>query len=109
MFACAAPLENILLSALHDLASGRAQVDVWAAGVVVYQMLYGKRPFGEGCTQEAILREEVILNAHEVAFPPKPAVSADARDFMIRCGPAHLKRFVLIREASCVATPLKGI
>lgn len=65
-----------------------AQVDVWAAGVVVYQMLYGKRPFGEGCTQEAILREEVILNAHEVAFPPKPAVSADARNFMTRCGPA---------------------
>ena len=77
-----------------SLVSWRAQVDVWAAGVVVYQMLFGKRPFGEGCTQEAILREEVILNAHEVAFPAKPAVSADARDFITRCKPTLRGAFV---------------
>jgi serine/threonine protein kinase len=65
-------------------------VDVWAAGVVVYQMLFGRRPFGEGRSQEAILREEVILNARAVAFPAKPAVSADARDFITRCAPARL-------------------
>ena len=79
---------------------------MWAAGVVVFQMLYGKRPFGEGCTQEAILREEVILKAHEVAFPPKPAVSPDARDFMTRCGPAQLELSTSIEKLDAWVTLL---
>lgn len=74
-----------------------SQVDVWAAGVVVYQMLFGRRPFGEGCSQEAILRDGVILNAREVAFPPKPAVSAEARDFITRRGPPHSPMPCLLR------------
>lgn len=62
-------------------------MDVWAAGVVVFQMLFGRRPFGEGHTQETILREKMILTAREVAFPPKPAISAEARDFITRHAP----------------------
>ena len=58
------------------------QVDVWSAGVMLYQMLYGKRPFGEGCSQEKILRDEVMLNARSVAFPAKPSVSAECKDFI---------------------------
>jgi serine/threonine protein kinase len=86
--AAAARMARGLLEA--DAAPGATQVDVWAAGVVVYQMLFGRRPFGEGRSQEAILREEVILNARAVAFPAKPAVSADARDFITRRAPACL-------------------
>ncbi|KAL3147179.1 hypothetical protein ABBQ32_002684 [Trebouxia sp. C0010 RCD-2024] len=61
------------------------KVDVWSAGVMLYQMLFGKRPFGEGCTQEKILRDEVMLNAKTVAFPSKPNVSAEGKDFISRC------------------------
>ena len=47
-------------------------------------MLYGKRPFGEGLSQERILREDVMLNARQVAFPAKPAVSQECKDFITR-------------------------
>lgn len=57
---------------------------MWAVGVMLFQMLYGRRPFGEGCSQEEILRDDIMLNARQVAFPPKPAVSAEAKEFISR-------------------------
>ena len=48
-------------------------------------MLYGKRPFGEGCSQERILREEIMLHAKSVTFPAKPSVSAEGKEFIQGC------------------------
>jgi tousled-like kinase len=61
------------------------KVDVWSAGVLMYQALFGRRPFGEGQSQEQVLREGVVLRATAVDFPAKPAVSAEAREFVRRC------------------------
>ena len=56
-----------------------SKVDVWAVGVIFYQCLYGKKPFGNDISQEAILREKTITNAKEVEFPVKPQVSHEAK------------------------------
>ncbi|KAF5192657.1 Serine/threonine-protein kinase TOUSLED [Thalictrum thalictroides] len=62
-----------------------SKVDVWSAGVLFYQMLYGKRPFGHDQTQERILREDTIIKARRVDFPSRPAVSNEAKDLIRRC------------------------
>ncbi|XP_054797300.1 serine/threonine-protein kinase TOUSLED isoform X2 [Prosopis cineraria] len=62
-----------------------SKVDVWSAGVLFYQMLFGRRPFGHDQTQERILREDTIIKARKVEFPSRPTVSTEAKDFIRRC------------------------
>ncbi|KAK4440536.1 Serine/threonine-protein kinase TOUSLED [Sesamum alatum] len=62
-----------------------SKVDVWSAGILLYQMLFGRRPFGHDQTQERILREDTIIKARKVEFPPRPSVSNEAKDFIRRC------------------------
>ena len=58
------------------------KVDVWSLGVIYYQMLYGKRPFGDGQSQDRVLSNNLILNATAVKFPLKPQVSKEGKDFI---------------------------
>ncbi|KMT04990.1 hypothetical protein BVRB_7g171520 [Beta vulgaris subsp. vulgaris] len=62
-----------------------SKVDVWSAGVLFYQMLFGRRPFGHDQTQERILREDTIIKARKVDFPSRPSVSSEAKELMRRC------------------------
>jgi tousled-like kinase len=61
------------------------KVDVWSIGVIFYQMLFGRRPFGEGKSQDKILADNTMLNADEVHFPDRPTVSDACKDFIRLC------------------------
>uniref|UniRef100_A0A7N0U8K2 Protein kinase domain-containing protein n=1 Tax=Kalanchoe fedtschenkoi TaxID=63787 RepID=A0A7N0U8K2_KALFE len=62
-----------------------SKVDVWSAGVLFYQMLFGRRPFGHDQTQERILREDTIIKARKVEFPSRPGVSNEAKELIRQC------------------------
>ncbi|XP_073141263.1 serine/threonine-protein kinase TOUSLED [Henckelia pumila] len=62
-----------------------SKVDVWSAGILLYQMLFGRRPFGHDQSQERILREDTIIKARKVEFPSRPSASNEAKDFIRRC------------------------
>ncbi|XP_062384615.1 serine/threonine-protein kinase tousled-like 1-B [Sardina pilchardus] len=61
------------------------KVDVWSVGVIFFQCLYGRKPFGHNQSQQDILQENTILKATEVQFPVKPVASNEAKAFIRRC------------------------
>jgi tousled-like kinase len=71
----------------HSSAKISAKVDIWACGVIFYQMLYGRRPFASDASQADIYNNKLInsLARKGVDFPPKPPVSQEAKDIIKKC------------------------
>jgi tousled-like kinase len=57
------------------------KVDVWSVGVIFFQMLFGRKPFGNNLSQQKILQDNVIINS-TLEFPQKPVISKEAKDFI---------------------------
>ena len=61
------------------------KVDVWSAGIIFYEMLYGQKPFGHNMPQEKVLSDQIIIKATSVNFPNKPVVSNECKEFIRKC------------------------
>jgi len=61
-----------------------SKVDVWSVGVILFQMLFGKKPFGNNVSQQKILQDNIIINS-SLEFPQKPVVSNESKDFIRKC------------------------
>jgi len=61
------------------------KVDVWSTGVIFYELLFNRRPFGHGQSQEALLRATMAASQiFAVDIPAMPKASTDAKEFMRR-------------------------
>ena len=62
-----------------------SKVDIWSLGVILYEMIYKKKPFGDNYSQDKLIKERVMKNAKVVNFPEKPSISDDCKNFIKHC------------------------
>jgi len=95
----------------HQSVKISNKVDVWSIGVILYQMLFGKRPFGDGQSQDKVLSNNIMLNAREVRFPSEPKVSSECKELIRQCLTydhplrptiAQLSEHCYVRQKGCV-------
>ena len=66
-----------------------SKVDIWSVGVILFEMFFRKKPFGQNYTQDKLLKERVMQNAKVVEIPNKPNISDECKDFIRHCLAYH--------------------
>lgn len=62
-----------------------SKVDIFSVGVILYEMFFRVKPFGQNYTQDKLLKDKIMYNARKVEFPPKPVISEECKDFIKHC------------------------
>lgn len=60
-------------------------VDTWSLGIIFYEMLYGKRPFGQQSTQQQFAQSAQTIFEKPPEFPSTAKISKSAQSFIITC------------------------
>ena len=66
-----------------------SKVDIWSIGVILFEMFFRKKPFGQNYTQDKLLKERVMQNAKVLEIPNKPNISEECKDFLRHCLAYH--------------------
>ena len=66
-----------------------SKVDIWSIGVILFEMFFRKKPFGQNYSQDKLLKERVMQNAKVVEIPNKPNISDECKDFIRHCLAYH--------------------
>ena len=66
-----------------------SKVDIWSIGVILFEMFFRKKPFGQNYTQDKLLKERVMQNAKVLEIPNKPNISEECKDFIRHCLAYH--------------------
>lgn len=53
-------------SFVEDYPHISPKVDVWSTGVIFYELLYNRKPFGHGMNQDKIYNQGIMLDAKKV-------------------------------------------
>ena len=66
-----------------------SKVDIWSVGVILFEMFFRRKPFGQNYTQDKLLKDKVMQNAKVVDIPNKPNISEECKDFIKKCLAYH--------------------
>ena len=62
-----------------------SKVDIWSCGVILYEMLFNQKPFGQNYSQEKLIKDKIMQNAKNVEFPDEPKISEECKNFIKKC------------------------
>ena len=66
-----------------------SKVDIWSVGVILFEMFFRRKPFGQNYTQDKLLKDKVMQNAKVVDIPNKPNISEECKEFIKKCLAYH--------------------